>query len=321
MPVSKNRRKNMKKSVRPTTKRTLPKQTEPVVALDDFRSMEQVMAGLQQGFTAPDFFDDGPYERDPLSQAQELVYDAWECGTKRDRIKLAKQALEISDQCADAYVMLAQEVTKNVIEARAYYEQAVSAGERAIGPEYFERNVGHFWGVLETRPYMRARAGLAECLWEMGERTEAVEHLKDMMRLNPNDNQGLRGPLVSRLLELDDLGGAKELLKQYKEPSFAAWSFSKALLLFKQHNATSDTGSTNAKAARRLKSAHTRNPHVAPMLLEEKRIPKRLPDSYSLGSVEEATFYVRDNIQNWKSTKGALQWLHETTKNTRPKAR
>lgn len=33
---------------------------------------------------------------------------------------------------------------------------------------------GHFWGILETRFYMRARAGLAEALWELGERDAAI---------------------------------------------------------------------------------------------------------------------------------------------------
>ena len=32
----------------------------------------------------------------PLEKAQELIYDAWEMQSKRDRVKLARQALEIS---------------------------------------------------------------------------------------------------------------------------------------------------------------------------------------------------------------------------------
>ena len=48
---------------------------------------------------------------------------------------------------------------------RAILERAVKAGKLALGPDGFAEYVGHFWGFLETRPYMRARHALAEDLW------------------------------------------------------------------------------------------------------------------------------------------------------------
>ena len=38
-----------------------------------------------------------------------------------------------------------------------YYAKGVEAGELALGPKGFKQYAGHFWGFLETRPYMRAR--------------------------------------------------------------------------------------------------------------------------------------------------------------------
>ncbi len=38
---------------------------------------------------------------------------------------------------------------------------------------------GHFWGILETRFYMRARAGLAEALWELGVKQQLLEQTLD----------------------------------------------------------------------------------------------------------------------------------------------
>ena len=52
---------------------------------------------------------------------------------------------------------------KNVISTRA----GLDAGELALGPEGFEEYDGHFWGFLETRPYMRARHGLALALLKL----------------------------------------------------------------------------------------------------------------------------------------------------------
>lgn len=134
--------------------------------------------------------------RNLLGQAQELIYNAWETADRKRRVALAQKAIGISPDCADAYVLLAEE-TATLDEALEFYRKGVEAGERALGRQAFESDAGHFWGILETRPYMRARAGLARCLWESGKRDEALAHYREMLRLNPNDNQGLRYVLVS----------------------------------------------------------------------------------------------------------------------------
>ncbi|MCS5933295.1 hypothetical protein LNO92_00425 [Klebsiella variicola subsp. variicola] len=45
-------------------------------------------------------------------------------------------------------------------------------------------------GFVETRPYMRAKAALADALWESGNFYPAMSHCHEMLKLNPNDNQG-----------------------------------------------------------------------------------------------------------------------------------
>ena len=175
------------------------------------RPIEQLMAQLTGSLGGGRSSDRG---RDPLSEAQELVYEAWERSRKQDRIRLAEKALEISPDCADAYNLLAEEKAESVEEAQSYFEKGVEAGERALGETTFEEDVGHFWGLLETRPYMRARAGLAQCLWILGEKEEAIGHYEDMLRLNPTDNQGIRHILLEHLLKRDDREKAGRLLDQ-----------------------------------------------------------------------------------------------------------
>jgi hypothetical protein len=115
--------------------------------------MQQVVARLQ-----------GQENQDtPLGQAQALMYRAFEEWHDQHRVRLAQEALEICPDCADAYVLLAENARSRK-EARHLYEQGVAAGERALGAETFQRDAGHFWGILETRPYMRARLGLAHAL-------------------------------------------------------------------------------------------------------------------------------------------------------------
>jgi tetratricopeptide (TPR) repeat protein len=110
----------------------------------------------------------------------------------RARIALAHKALAISPLCADAYVLLAEEEAKSAEEALEYYCKGVEAGEQALGTKRFKQYAGHFWGFIETRPYMRARAGLAAILNMLGEVDAAISNYQEMPVLNPNDNQGIR---------------------------------------------------------------------------------------------------------------------------------
>lgn len=239
----------------------------------------------------------------PLEQAQELVYQAFESPTETQRIALAKQALTLSEDCADAYVILAEHC-RTPGEARPYYEKAVAAGERAIGAENFKEYEGHFWGHIETRPYMRAREGLAAVLWVLGERPEAVEHYRDMLRLNPGDNQGIRYMLLRSLLWLGDTDAAAKLLDQdeYKDDGMAEWLYSRALVAFRQQ------GATDAAVAA-LRQAFEQNPHVPPYLIGKKRLPRALPPYMGWGDEAEAQHYAVDAGRVWLSDMPALTWL------------
>src|SRR6266508_4137939 len=177
----------------------------PVVPLPDPRSMESALAAIGRG--AAHYASD-----EALFQAQDLMYEAFEAQGGR-RVALAREALEISPDCADAYLLLAEETASSVEEARELLEQGVAAGERALGPEPFDEDVGHFWGILETRPYMRARAALAETLWALDRREEAVEHQRELLRLNPERQPRTSLP-PSRLAALArHLRGARRSLR------------------------------------------------------------------------------------------------------------
>ncbi len=269
----------------------------PLEKLPDRRAMEAVMQQLVAGLQ-------GQAQQDtPLGKAQALMYRAFEEADEQRRVQLAKDALTICPECADAYVLLAEHATSRK-EAMRLYEQGVVAGERALGQEAFQRDAGHFWGILETRPYMRARLGLAHSLWTAGRRDEAVQHLQDMLRLNPNDNQGVRYTLAGFLLFLDRDDALARLLQQYDEGS-AAWSYTKALLVFRQHG-------DSPEARQLLKQAKKTNKHIPAYLLGEKHPPSQQPDYYSPGDESEALDYIGSFLAAWKSTPGAVAWLRES---------
>jgi len=105
------------------------------------------------------------------------------------------RALEVSADCADAYVVLAEH-SHTPEAALALYEQALAAGERALGPDVFAQEAGRFWGLVPTRPYMRARLGLAQTLEELDRNDEAIAHYRELLRLDAGDNQGVRYALL-----------------------------------------------------------------------------------------------------------------------------
>ena len=237
---------------------------------------------------------------DALQRAQELIYSAWDAPPQRAR-RLAKRALELSADCADAYLILA-EGERHPVKALALCRQAVDAGERALGPELFAGSLGHFWAVLETRPYMRARQALAEYLWQLGEETEATCHLREMLIFNPNDNQGVRDILLGWLLDKGAWAEAQALLTRYMGDVGADWSWSQALVTFERDG--------KCPASRRaLAAAVKANPHVPIYLLGVRPLPRRLPGYMRLGDETEAWHYVADRKRAWRSVPGALEWL------------
>jgi tetratricopeptide (TPR) repeat protein len=274
---------------------------KPVHELPDRRAMEGVMRGLLGGLV-------GPHEETPLSKAQDLMYEAFESHDPMERVGLAKKALELCPDCADAYVLLAEH-TKNRKEALDLFEKGVAAGERALGPEAFRDDVGHFWGLIETRPYMRAREGLASTLWTMGRRDEAIGHLQDMLRLNPNDNQGVRDTLAGWLLAEERDEELARLFEQYDEET-THWAYSKALVAFRQHGDTPES-------RRLLQRARKANQHVPAYLLGQKPLPLERPGWYSPGDRNEAILYAGGALSGWKETPGATAWLKATEQTTK----
>ena len=300
MPVSKNRRRKSRKKASPARRKPPAPAPLPSAFAPGRLPTERIMIDLTGEFPI-DFPGGG--DEGALRRAQDLVYDALETGTARERVRLARKALALSDLCADAHVLLAENAARTIVEAHDHYRRGVAAGEKALGPETFERDAGHFWALLETRPYMRARAGLADCLWALGEHSAAIGHYREMLRLNPHDNQGLRHVLTSWLFTIDDLDALEDLLAAYDRDAFVEWAYAKVLLALRKGD--------RADAGASLAIAWKRNPHVPGLMIGARPLPRRLPDHYAMKSREEAVVYVLQYKENWSATPGALEWLSE----------
>jgi tetratricopeptide (TPR) repeat protein len=265
--------------------------------IPDRRAMEGMMRGMTRSLQGK------AGDETPLDRAQSLMYRAFEEPDEARRLQIAREAIAISPDCADAYVLLAQHARKRK-DALALYEQAVAAGERALGPNGFQEAAGHFWGILETRPYMRARLGLAHALWTAGRRDEAIKHLQEMLQLNANDNQGIRYTLAGFLLSQDRDDELARLLEQYPDEGSATWAYTRALLAFRRQGDSIET-------RRLLKTALKANKHIPAYLTGLKFPPEGEPKYYSPGDENEALEYISTFLAGWKGTPGAVAWLRE----------
>lgn len=280
-----------KTSSKPPRKKAKP--AEAGGALPDRAAMESYLATT----AAPD-------RKAALSKAQDMIYEAWEVAAPRSRIALARQALALSPLCADAYHLLAGEAA-NAAEARDLYARGVEAAELALGPEVFDNYGGHFWGVLETRPYMRARHGLAMALLKLGEEEAAIGHMRALLKLNPGDNQGVRYLLLGLLLRRDDMAGVKKLLAAYKEEWSAYWLYTRALVAFR-------AGRGAAKPTVALaRDAYSSNAHVLGILTGAEPLVTGERGYIMAGGADEASEYVRECGWAWRETLGAIAWLNE----------
>lgn len=82
-----------------------------------------------------------------------------------------------------------------------------------------EESIGKYWGIVETRAYMRVKALYAEELQRRRMLTAAVREYEDMLRLSVGDNMGARYILMGIYCQLEQLEKAKELYERYPETS------------------------------------------------------------------------------------------------------
>ena len=101
----------------------------------------------------------------PAEQAQDLAYAAMSAEGRLAR-HLARRALAIFPDCADAWDVLAG-YTRDLTRATDLYRQAVTAGQRTLGPDVLATKAGEFsWHELATTIAPSAAFGFYAALFD-----------------------------------------------------------------------------------------------------------------------------------------------------------
>ncbi|MBI5723265.1 MAG: hypothetical protein HZA50_04855 [Planctomycetes bacterium] len=265
----------------------------------EFKNAGEMNAAIKKEFVGKPMEGSKYRPRNAEEEAQDMCFQAFDAVGRR-RIILAKKALAIFPDCADAYVILAENITSPQ-KAEELYAAGVEAGRRTLGEKFFQQNAGHFWGMNRTRPFMRALEGLAEVRVHAGKLDQGAENFRELLRLNPHDNQGIRYLLLPLLIELGKLDESDELIAGYANDGMAVWKYCRALLKFRRE--------ADSSAARKLlQQAISSNPHAPKYLLEEAQ-PEYEPTGYNPGSEEEAIICAKECGRAWLAVSGALDWL------------
>ena len=151
-----------------------------------------------------------------------------------------------------------------------------------MSESFVQKNTGHFWGMVSTRPYMRAKQHLGELLAETGDLEGAIATFAQMLKLNPKDNQGMRSPLLGLYLATNRPEAADHLMSlcEGEEEVDACFAWARVLERWL-------SGKTNdAQAA--LAKARKINRFCEPYLSGSRMLPSQAPEYYRPGDDSEA---------------------------------
>lgn len=239
-------------------------------------------------------------------ESQELAWDAMEIIHEDEprAAHLCREALSIYPDCVDALTMLAEIESHWEFQYVDRLRAAVAAGRRDLGPRCFEEDRGDFWGLIETRPFMRAMflLSLALIRWGTNEALdEAIATQEEMLDLNPNDNQGVRDWLAACYLRRRRYRDAAALFARYEGDWLAAPAWARVLHAYATQG--------EASATELLAPARERNSHVEAYLTGVKRRPRESPGAYSPGDEHEAASCAEMLCEAWNKHPQAKKWL------------
>ena len=157
------------------------------------------------------------------------------------------------------------------------------------------------WLCHENRPALRLLANEAFELHDYDE-PEAMSRMQQLLRLNPNDNHGLRDLVVNLHLARGEDRDALTVIATYPDDIMPALCFGKVLALYRLGDIP--------KATAALKAANKLKPKIVKFLLPARKAePKSSPYGIQIGGDDEAWQYRGEMRDVWMSVPGAMEWL------------
>ena len=225
------------------------------------------------------------YKNTPLDDAYEILEEAQNAKTEKEAIKLAKKAHEKCPECFDA-ILFQCDLEENGIKRMKLLDEGLEIEKNRLAKEkYFDKeNIGHFYGIFETRPYIRGLVIKAEYLLEEGKLRQAESVCNEVLKLNENDNMGARYLLMAIYATLEEENDMLKLYKKYPEEDLEML-FPLFAIYYKNGN--------DKKAKEYLKRIDKCNPNFVKFFKGTIKESKEVsPGYYSRGDSSEIFMYL-----------------------------
>ena len=216
-----------------------------------------------------------------------------------------RQALAIDPDLADPYNGLGNVLFARgrYAEAEAMYRKALEKARAELGsdtpPSYA------WWGDISTRPYMRARHNLGLVFWRQKKYQEAIREFEELLRRNPNDNQGARY-LIGGLYHLS--GNLRQAVSCYAKAGAGKFGhldpgteFNHGLALFQTRKF--------GDAILQFRSSFFLNPYLPRVMLSQSVKPLKIWHSSNLAAPDQALDYEELYSKLWVRRPRALTFL------------
>ena len=183
----------------------------------DFENEEQMEKEMQK-FIQNLNNNEIEFEEEPRFQSDDLLEEAYNATSKTKAIKLAKQALEIYPDNIDAECFIA-EFEENQIKKLSKMEAIIEKAKKILEKDnmFEQENMGHFWGMIETRPYMRARNRKITILMDLGRYTEAIKECEKLYKKFNEYSAFMLFPMVIMYFKKGEYKKSKKILKDVQE--------------------------------------------------------------------------------------------------------
>lgn len=241
-------------------------------------------------------------------RSQDYFYQAMEATNEQEQAQLLTQSLDLDPDNVDSNLVRVHLTELSIEDEVEELKRITEVAEGKLGATVFENERGKFWSNPRTRPYMRACGEYADVLFAIGRTPWAIKEWEKMVELNPSDNQGIRFRLLVAYIECENYRKAGEILELHQSEIGSQPVMAWANVIHEYETAG------ERKAVATLDQAREQNKFVSAYVTGMKKVPVHVPESYQLGSKEQAEYFAADIVSMFSFHKEARKWVMKQIK-------
>lgn len=163
-----------------------------------------------------EYVGDVRHENSGPETADDYLELAEQASSKKKRLEYLRKAVELEPEHVDAQLQLIFHTLQDKPDEQLpALQKLLETATRLLEQEgHFQEDIGEFWTVLETRPYLRVRYAYFEALIDCGMIRCAIEEGEELLKLCESDNLGVRYQLMHLYAYTEDESHALALHKR-----------------------------------------------------------------------------------------------------------